>query len=39
LPPQRQGEGITFSEDGRALLVSSEGRKSKVWRIPFPLPE
>lgn len=39
LPSQQQGEGMTFSDDGRALLVSSEGRGSEVWRIPFPQPE
>ncbi|MBM7785651.1 NHL repeat-containing protein [Tenggerimyces flavus] len=39
LPPQRQGEGMTFSEDGHALLVSSEGRGSEVWRVPLPQPE
>lgn len=39
LPAQRQGEGITFSEDGSALLVSSEGRGSEVWRVLLPQPE
>ncbi|GGL56951.1 hypothetical protein GCM10014719_67940 [Planomonospora parontospora subsp. antibiotica] len=36
LPSQRQGEGITFSADGHALLVNSEGPKQPIWRVPLP---
>ncbi|WP_283139094.1 hypothetical protein [Rhizohabitans arisaemae] len=35
LPDQRQGEGVAFSADGRALLISSEGAKQPVWRVPL----
>ncbi|MFF8774438.1 hypothetical protein [Kitasatospora sp. NPDC015120] len=34
-PFQRQGESVTFSTDGRALLYGSEGRDSPVWRSPL----
>ncbi|WP_240970468.1 hypothetical protein [Actinacidiphila epipremni] len=32
VPMQPQGEGVTFTADGRALMFSSEGRNSQVWR-------
>lgn len=32
LPMQPQGEGVTFTPDGKALMYSSEGKDSKVWR-------
>jgi hypothetical protein len=35
LPAQPQGEGVTFTADGRALMYGSEGRDSKVWRVPL----
>ncbi|MFB7469761.1 hypothetical protein [Kitasatospora sp. NPDC056184] len=31
-PFQRQGESVTFTADGRALLYGSEGKDSPVWR-------
>ncbi|MFF2950063.1 hypothetical protein ACFVVU_01730 [Kitasatospora sp. NPDC057965] len=34
-PFQRQGESVTFSADGRALLYGSEGKDSPVWRSPL----
>jgi hypothetical protein len=36
LPLQPQGESIALSLDGSALLVGSEGRSSKVFRVPVP---
>jgi MYXO-CTERM domain-containing protein len=33
LPRQPQGEGITYSRDGQALLVSSEGVGQPVYRL------
>ncbi|WP_141703525.1 hypothetical protein [Planobispora rosea] len=36
LPLQRQGEGVAFAPDGRALLVNSEGANQPVWRVPLP---
>jgi hypothetical protein len=36
IPGQKQGEGITFTPDGRSLLLSSEGRRQPLWRIPVP---
>lgn len=38
LPLQRQGEGVAYTPDGRALLLSSEGAHSDVWRIPLVDP-
>ena len=35
LPPQRQGEGIAFDDEGR-LLISSEGVHSDVIRVTMP---
>ncbi|MFF7453193.1 hypothetical protein [Kitasatospora sp. NPDC008115] len=34
-PFQRQGESVTFSADGRALLYGTEGKDSPVWRSPL----
>ncbi|MFJ9950093.1 hypothetical protein [Kitasatospora sp. NPDC091207] len=34
-PLQRQGESVTFTADGRALLYGSEGKNSPVWRSPL----
>lgn len=42
LPEQEQGESLTYSADGRALLVGSEFENQPVWRVPLPkeaLPE
>lgn len=36
LPSQKQGESITYTHDGRSVLVGSEGKKSPVWRVPVP---
>lgn len=36
LPAQPQGEGVAFSADGNALLLSSEGVGSLVWELPLP---
>ncbi|MEO5877861.1 MAG: hypothetical protein ABIS86_05125 [Streptosporangiaceae bacterium] len=36
LPSQEQGEGITYAADGRSLLVSTEGVRQKVLRVPLP---
>jgi hypothetical protein len=36
LPQQKQGEGVTFTPDGRALLVDSEGTGQPIWRVPLP---
>lgn len=35
-PPQRQGESITTTVDGDALLVGSEGKRSTVLRMDVP---
>lgn len=35
LPPQQQGESVTFTRDGQALLVSSEGVDTPVLRVPL----
>ncbi|MFN8169711.1 MAG: hypothetical protein U0S36_13125 [Candidatus Nanopelagicales bacterium] len=37
LPLQRQGEAITFTRDGGALLVAGESER-EVWRVPLPGP-
>ncbi|GAA4104621.1 hypothetical protein [Nonomuraea soli] len=37
LPDQRQGEAVTFTPDGRSLLVSSEGPAQPVWQVPLPI--
>jgi len=36
LPVQSQGESITYTRDGRALLSGSEGEHAKVWQVPLP---
>ncbi len=36
LPSQEQGEAITYTPDGRSLLISSEGADRKVWKVPLP---
>jgi hypothetical protein len=36
LPLQLQGESITATADGRAVLAGSEGPASEVWRVPVP---
>ncbi|WP_433180984.1 hypothetical protein [Actinoallomurus sp. CA-150999] len=36
LPRQKQGEGVTFTPDGHALLVNSEGAGQPIWRVPLP---
>jgi hypothetical protein len=36
LPLQRQGESITASADGEAVLAGSEGFDSEIWRVPLP---
>ncbi len=35
LPAQPQGESVTYTPDGRALMVGSEGAGSRVWRVPL----
>ncbi len=35
-PAQRQGESITTTFDGGALLLGSEGKRSKVLRVDVP---
>jgi hypothetical protein len=36
IPGQKQGEGITYTADGRSLLVSSEGLNQPLWKVPVP---
>jgi hypothetical protein len=36
LPAQPQGESITYTLDGRSLLVGSEGDHQPVWKVPVP---
>jgi hypothetical protein len=36
LPVQQQGESITYTQDGRSLLVGSEGDDQPLWKIPVP---
>ncbi|WP_148571714.1 hypothetical protein [Nocardioides caldifontis] len=36
LPHQRQGEGLAVTDGGRALLLSSEGRRAEVVAVAFP---
>jgi hypothetical protein len=36
LPPQPQGESVTFTADGTGVLAGSEGPGSAVWRVPLP---
>jgi len=43
LPPTEQGEGLAYTADGTAVLVSSEGAGAPVHRLvrtaPTPVPE
>jgi hypothetical protein len=32
-PPERQGEALTYSHDGEALLTVSEGREPTLWEL------
>ncbi|MGW4894948.1 hypothetical protein ACWEQL_22165 [Kitasatospora sp. NPDC004240] len=34
-PFQRQGESVSFTADGRAVLYGTEGKDSQVWRAPL----
>lgn len=36
LPRQVQGESVTYTPDGRSLLVGSEGVNQPVYRLPLP---
>jgi hypothetical protein len=36
LPAQRQGEGVSFTPDGRSLVLTSEGGNSLVWQVDLP---
>jgi hypothetical protein len=36
LPPQPQGESVTFTSDGTDVLVGSEGPASTVIEVPVP---
>lgn len=36
LPESDQGESMTYTRDGTALLVGTEGVQSPVWRVPLP---
>ncbi|REE96162.1 hypothetical protein [Thermomonospora umbrina] len=36
LPRQRQGEGVTFTADGSALVINSEGSRQPIWQVPLP---
>lgn len=36
IPAQKQGEGVTFTPDGRSLLLSSEGTNQPLWEVPVP---
>ncbi|QFG21915.1 hypothetical protein [Actinomadura sp. WMMB 499] len=36
VPGQEQGEAITYTADGRSVLVSSEGAEQPVYRVPLP---
>ena len=40
LPPTGQGEGLAFTRDGSAVLLTTEGEDAPVHRLPAaPLPE
>ncbi|MBO2447383.1 hypothetical protein J4573_09825 [Actinomadura barringtoniae] len=36
LPAQEQGESVTYTADGRSLLVGSEGENQPVYQVPLP---
>ncbi len=38
LPAEKQGESVTFVQNGASLLVGSEGNDSPVWRVSVPGP-
>lgn len=38
LPATPQGEAITWTRDGSALLTSTEGEQAPVHRVPVPAP-
>jgi hypothetical protein len=35
LPAQAQGESITYTADGSALLIGSEGTDEPIWSVPL----
>ena len=35
IPLEPQGESLTWTRDGRAVLIGSEGVRSVVWRVPM----
>ena len=37
IPLEPQGESLTWTPDGSALLIGSEGERSEVWRVPITL--
>ncbi|TMQ90796.1 hypothetical protein ETD83_33865 [Actinomadura soli] len=36
IPLQSQGESLSYTADGRSLLVGSEGENQPVYRLPLP---
>ncbi len=36
LPVQAQGESVTYTADGKSLLVGSEGKNQPVYQVPLP---
>ncbi|TDD74072.1 hypothetical protein E1293_30100 [Actinomadura darangshiensis] len=36
VPMQSQGESVTYTADGRSLLVGSEGKNQPVYQVPLP---
>jgi hypothetical protein len=36
IPLQRQGESLTWTQDGTAVLIGSEGERQKIYRVPVP---
>jgi hypothetical protein len=36
MPLQAQGESVTYTADGRSLLVGSEGKNQPVYQLPLP---
>ena len=39
LPPTEQGEGLAYADDGRSVLVSTEGAGTPVHRVVLPPQE
>ena len=39
LPPTAQGEAVTWTPDGSALVTASEGTATPVQRVPVPEPD